>query len=338
MRKLASLQSIKHIRPIEGADNIEVVGVLGWECVSKKGEFKEGDACIYFEIDSLLPPEERYEFLRRSSYRADIDRFRLKTVRLRGQVSQGLALPVSLFPEARGMEVGSDLTEILKVEKWEPPIPAQIQGDARSFSWPISKTDEPRVQQDDEMHFLECLSGRPYYISLKLDGTSCTFIVDPRDGEYHVCGRNFSYKRASGHSFWQVSDKYAIEEGLRSLGGRYALQGEVIGPGIQKNRMGLKSVDFYAFNVVDVESGNKLHLNEALNVAETLGVKFVPILETGDRFSYSQEDLLEMAKGRYRDHFSEAKESEEREGIVVRSLCGLVSFKAINNEFLLREK
>lgn len=337
MRKLASLQRIKHVRPIDGADNIEVVGVLGWECVSKKGEFKEGDPCVYFEIDSLLPPEERYEFLRKSSYRADIDRFRLKTVRLRGQVSQGLALPASLFPEVDGVEVGSDLTDALKVEKWEPPIPAQIQGDARAFSWPISKTDETRVQQDDEMHFLECLKGQPYYISLKLDGTSCTFIVDPRDGEYHVCGRNYSYKRSGSHSFWQVSDRYAVEEGLRSLGCRFALQGEIVGPGIQGNRMGLKSVDFYAFNVVDVESGAKLHLHEALAVAEKLGVKFVPILEARDSFSYSQGELLEMARGKYKDHFPDAKASEDREGIVVRSLCGRVSFKAINNDFLLKE-
>lgn len=334
---MASLQRIKHVRPIKGADNIEVVGVLGWECVSKKGEFGEGDPCVYFEIDSLLPPEERYEFLRRSSYRADIDRFRLKTVRLRGQVSQGLALPLSLFPEAVGLEAGSDLTDLLNVEKWEPPIPAQIQGDARSFSWPISKTDEPRVQQDDEMHFLECLSGQPYYISLKLDGTSCTFIVDPRDGEYHVCGRNYSYKRSEGHSFWQVSDMYSVEEGLRAHEGRYALQGEIVGPGIQKNRMGLKSVDFYAFNVVDVPSGRKLHVDEALGVAERMGVKFVPILERGDSFRHSQGELLEMARGKYRDHFPDAKASEDREGIVVRSLCCRLSFKAINNDFLLKE-
>lgn len=338
MRKLASLQRIKHVRPIDGADNIEVVGILGWECVSKKGEFKEGDPCVYFEIDGLLPEEGRYEFLRGSSYRPDIKKFRLRTVKLRGQVSQGLALPLSLFPEAEGLEAGSDLTDLLKVEKWEPPIPAQIQGDARSFSWPISKTDEPRVQQDDEMHFLECLSGQPYYISLKLDGTSCTFIVDPRDGEYHVCGRNYSYKRSPGHSFWGVSDRYAMEEKLRGFDGRYALQGEIVGPGIQKNRMGLKSVDFYVFNVVEVESGARLHIDDAMSVAEKMGVNFVPVLERGDSFRHSQSQLLEMARGKYRDHFPGAKEWEDREGIVVRSLCGRVSFKAINNDFLLKEK
>lgn len=336
-RKLASLQRVKHVRPIEGADNIEVVGVLGWECVSKKGEFKDGDLCVYFEIDSLLPEEDRYEFLRKSSYKSEIGRFRLKTARLRGQISQGLAMPVAAFPEASALEVGSDLTETLGIEKWDPPIPAQIAGDARIFSWPISKTDEPRVQQDDDMHFLECLAGQPYYISLKLDGTSCTFIVSPDDGEFHVCGRNYSYKRASGHTFWQLADRYRIEEGLRSLERNLAVQGEVVGPGIQKNRMGLKGSDFYVFNVVDVDERRKLHIDEAIAVSDRLGVRFVPILERGDSFAYSQSDLLEMAKGKYRDHFPDAHPSEDREGIVVRSLCSTVSFKSINNDFLLKD-
>lgn len=162
MRKLASIQKIAHVRPIEGADKIEVVGVLGWECVSKKGEFREGDPCLYFEIDSLLPQEERYEFLRASSYRKDLGRFRLRTVRLRRQLSQGLAFPVSLFPEAAGLPEGSDLTDLLNVEKYEPPVPAQIQGDARGFSWPIAKTDEPRVQSEEGSALLGRLRGLPY--------------------------------------------------------------------------------------------------------------------------------------------------------------------------------
>lgn len=338
MRKLASIQKIKHVRPIEGADKIEVVGVLGWECVSKKGEFREGDPCVYFEIDCLLPVEPRYEFLRASSYRKDLDRFRLRTVRLRKQLSQGLALPVSLFPEADGLPEGSDLTDFLGVEKYEPPVPAQIQGDARSFSWPISKTDEVRIQQDEEYGFVAALTGRPYYITLKLDGTSCSYIVDPRDGEYHVCGRNYSYKRNPDHSFWQVSERYGLEEKLRGLRNvSLALQGEIVGPGIQKNRMGLATVDFYVFNVVDTLSGMRLPLDEALAVSDELGVPFVPILERGDCFEYSASDLLKIAKGKYRNHFPGAKKDQEREGIVVRSLCGSVSFKAINNDFLLKD-
>lgn len=334
-RKLASIQQIRHVRPIDGADNIEVVGVLGWECVAKKGEFQEGDPCVYFEIDSLLPEEPRYEFLMSSSYRKDLGRFRLRTARFRKQLSQGLALPLSMFPEVGSLPVGSDLTEILNVEKYEPPIPANIAGSARAFSWPLAKTDEPRIQQDEGL--MEPLVGKPYYMSLKLDGTSCTFVIDPNDGEYHVCGRNYSYVRAEGHSFWGVSDRYDIERSLRSLGGHLALQGEIVGPGIQNNKMGLGSVDFYVFNVVDLRNRRRLLLDDALSVCGIMGLNFVPILERGESFSYDVRQLLDRAKGKYREHFPGAKKDQEREGIVVRSMCGSVSFKAISNDFLLKD-
>lgn len=108
-----------------------------------------------------------------ASYKADLGRFKLRTVRLRRQLSQGLALPVGLFPEVFELPFGSDLTDILGIEQYEPPIPAQITGNTRTFRWPIPKTDEIRVQQDDEHRFLAALTGKPYAISLKLDGTSC---------------------------------------------------------------------------------------------------------------------------------------------------------------------
>jgi len=338
MRKLASLQTVKYVRPIPGADAIEAIGVLGWQCVAKKGEFREGDACVYFEIDSLLPEQPRYEFLRQSSFKPDLGRFKLRTVRLRKQLSQGLALPVGLFPEAAGLPIGSDLTAILGVEQYEPPIPTFIAGDTRTFRWSIPKTDEIRVQQDDEHSFLAALAGKPYFISLKLDGTSCTFIIDPKSGEFHACGRNYSYKQTPEHAFWKVNERYRIQAGLEALGGALALQGEIAGPGIQCNRLGLKDVDYFVFTVVNTATRTRLPLDEAQAAAAALGVPFVPVLERGASFSYSLADLLEKAKGRYRDHFPGAKEAQEREGIVVRSLCGSISFKAINNDFLLAEQ
>jgi RNA ligase (TIGR02306 family) len=338
VRKLASVQKVKFVRPIDGADAIECVGVLGWECVSKKGEFSEGDECVYFEIDSLLPDRPVFQFLRKACWKEDLGRYRLRTVRLRGQISQGLALPVGLFPELAGSEVGFDATEILGVEKYEPPVPAQIQGDARSFSWPIEKTDETRVQQDDECGFISLLTGNPYYISLKIDGTSSSFMVS--DGEYHVCGRNYSYKRSDDHSFWKISERYGIEARLRDhalrTGQRLAIQGEIAGPGIQKNPLGLKFPDLFVFNVVDMDAG-RLHLDAALRIVAEFGLNFVPILERGESFCLSQSELLELAKGKYADHFPSAKLGQDREGIVIRSLCGKISFKAINNDFLLKE-
>jgi RNA ligase (TIGR02306 family) len=337
MRKLASIQTIKFVRPIPNADAIDCVGVLGWECVCKKGEFQNDDKCVYFEIDSLLPELEVFEFLRKSCYRKDLNKFRLKSVKLRQQLSQGLALPLNLFPDLYHLEVGTDVTDLLNVEKYEPPIPAQIQGDAKKFVWPIAKTDEVRVQTDEGLALVSSLVGNPYYVSLKLDGTSCSFIIDPSDNEFHVCGRNYSYKNKPNHSFWIINERYQLEERLRSIGGNLALQGECVGPGIQQNKLGLSSIDYYIFNIVDTSNRKRLSLEDSLSVAKELKMNFVPILEKGDSFNYNMEQLLEKAKGKYREHFENAKQHQEREGIVIRSLCGSVSFKAINNEFLLQE-
>lgn len=337
MRKLASIQIIKNISPIPNADAIEVVSVLGWECVSKKGEFQTGDRCVYFEIDSLLPEIPVFEFLRKSCFRQDLKKFRLKTIKLRKQISQGLALPISLFPDLQNLETGTDVTDILGVEKYEPSIPAQIQGDAKRFTWPISKTDELRIQSDEGIVLVSSLIGRPYYLTLKLDGTSCSFIIDPEDNEFHVCGRNYSYKQKPNHSFWVINERYGVEEKLRSIGGKIALQGECVGPGIQQNKLGLPKIDYYIFNIVDTSTRKRLSLQDSQDLAKELKMNFVPVLEQGDCFDYTPQQLLEKAKGKYRENFESAKVFQDREGIVVRSKCNSISFKVINNEFLLKE-
>ena len=126
MRELATIQQLKAILPIESADAIELAQVMGWQCVVKRGEFKAGDLGIYFEIDSFLPVEERYEFLRKSCYRSNEhvgEGFRIKTMRFRGELSQGLFLPVADFPHIaeQNLDVRTDVTEQLGVKKWEIP-------------------------------------------------------------------------------------------------------------------------------------------------------------------------------------------------------------------------
>ena len=340
MRKLASIQTVKYVKPIPDADSIETVGVLGWEVVSKKGEFKPGDTCLFIEIDSLLPEIAEFEFLRKSCWNDNLKKYRLKSCKLKKQLSQGLALPTSVFPILAGLTAGADVTDLLGIEKYDPPIPTSISGDAKKFIWPISKTDETRVQLDDEYGFIERLTGQPYYIILKLDGTSSTFLIDPKDETYHVCGRNYSYKESEHHKFWVLSRKYNIEQGLRNLwnkGLKIALQGEVCGPGIQKNPLGLSDHDLFVFNVVDLIKNEKLCLEQSLMITQMLGLKFVPIVDNGSSFGYTKDELLERAKGKYIHHFNSAKPSQDREGIVIRSICGEISFKAINNDFLLKE-
>ena len=162
-RKLATIRKVADVEPIPGADSIECLTVDGWKLVSGKDNFKVGDLCIYFEIDSFLPVREEFEFLRKNGFKSTKnlgDGFRLKTIRLRGQISQGLSLPLADFfsQDKKGwyyisegenlyIDEGSDVTEYLGVKKYEKPIPANMMGRAKgNFPIFIHKTDQERLQ------------------------------------------------------------------------------------------------------------------------------------------------------------------------------------------------
>ncbi|MCL1835296.1 MAG: 2'-5' RNA ligase [Oscillospiraceae bacterium] len=343
MRNLASIQEIASVKPIEGADAIELVIIKGWQCVSKKGEFAGGDKCVYFEVDSYLPLEERYEFLRRTSYRNNEfmgEGLRIKTITMRGEISQGLALPLAAFPEISETAAGADVTEQLGVRKWEVPEVVGSSGieiGEKPFSIPT--TDETRLQSMTE--FLEAFAGKPYYISTKMDGTSCSLYT--KDGAVGVCGRNKEYKEdTESCAMWAWVYKKGLKEKLASLGENIALQGEFCGHGIQKNRLKLLEPNLYIFDIVRLEENGsrpKLGLKEAQGYCERLGLDMVPIEETGESFSYTLEELLEKARGKYQSGM-------DKEGIVVRTqefahnseLQHKMSFKVLNNDFLKKEK
>lgn len=345
MRKLASLQRIKNLEPIEGADAIEKATILGWNVVVKKGEFNIGDFCVYFEIDSLLPDEPQYEFLKKSSWNSRYNKIRLKSIKLRGVVSQGLALPLSSFKGINWsiLNEGDDLTELLGVEKYEPPIPASLGGSAKKFTWPIPKTDEERVQSNPD-EYLNAIKGKPYYITVKLDGTSASYILCKNDDgeiQFHVCSRNYSLKYKEDNTLWQIAIKHDIERKLKeyhiATGNMLAIQGEICGPGIQKNRLNLSDHELFVFNVYNVETKEKLSFDSMSIVDTYFALPRVPLLEQGDVFPYSTVDeLLELSRGKYKEHFESAPAKQDREGIVIRSKDQSVSFKAINNDFLLK--
>jgi len=183
-RKLATVRKVLDIRPIEGADAIELAIIGGWQCVVKKGDFKVGDLGVYFEIDSFLPIEPKYEFLRKSSYRqlpTGEEGFRLRTVRLRGALSQGLLLPLGEFTD---LPVDTyDLTSFLKVTKYEPPMPACLAGDAAgSFPSDIPKTDAERIQNLAD--YFEQYKEAEFEVTEKLDGCLAGFTkIKTSDGE-----------------------------------------------------------------------------------------------------------------------------------------------------------
>ena len=244
-RKLATVRIINDIQPIDGADMIELAIVDGWKVVvAKNVVHKVGDMVIYCEIDSFLPVKEEFEFLRKSSYKkmGDQEGFRLKTIKLRGQVSQGLILPIHVLPLLEMVHEGQDVTEMLGIVKYEPPIPAELAGKVKglfpSFIW---KTDEERVQNlasEYELYKTKNKDGMKFYVTEKLDGSSATYYFN--NNEFGVCSRNLELLETEGNTFWKVARELDIENKLRNLGYNICIQGELIGEGIQGNPYRIK--------------------------------------------------------------------------------------------------
>jgi len=329
-RKLVSIQVVETVAPIEGADQIEQARVMGWTVVVKKGEFRPGDRCVFFEIDSVLPGSAPWaEFMRPRG-------FRVRTLKLRGVLSQGLALPTSIL-DGDVPDVGVDIRDRIGVTKYEPILP-----DTREVAGPfpalVPKTDEIRLQS--ALGVLDELRGREFYVSTKLDGTSATFFRAP-DGEFVACSRNWALAPGP-NPVWRVAKRYELAERLPP---GIAVQGELCGPGIQKNRLGLAEVDVFVFGVYDARAGRHLDLAELVAFCREHGLRTVPIErewrgEEALGFEHTLERWLEAARGLY------AGTKNRKEGIVVRPLVeapsatlgGRLSFKVINNDFLLKDE
>ena len=339
-RKLASIQYVHHITPIEGADRIECVHVLGWQCVANKGQFSVGDHCVYMEVDSFLPVCERFEFLRSSSYKNNEilgEGFRLKTQKFRGQISQGLVQPLSILPKGN-YELGDDVTDLLGIKKWEVEERVTNSGTViADFPSGIPKTDELRVQSYPEL-IDEFKQVKGYYISTKMDGTSVTMYW--KDGHFGVCGRNFEYADDDKCAMWVYAHAHGIPEKIAESGlDNIAIQGEFCGAGIQKNRLKLVRPEWYVFTMLDMETRRRLPLDRMKEICQQLGLTTVPIEEEKDKFEYDSVDvLIERAKGKYTSGMN-------KEGIVIRPISpvysetiqGPLSMKVLNNDYLLKE-
>lgn len=382
-RKLASVQRIKAIKPIEGADKIEIVQVLNWDCVAKKGEYQVGDAVIYFEIDSLLPDIPMLEWLKGSSWSQKLNKYKISTHKFRGQISQGLVMLITQLGELleqikperynslpswmymeNGFNIedwidldgkftleGVDLTEILNIEKYEPPVYNGPLGETINHEWYVPKTDEERIQVCADNVLPEYIGKTDWYASIKLDGTSCT--AGLFEDAFLIGGRNQWYK--DENMYTTTVRKYGdIEKHLRDyqkLTGKYIVfQGELCGPGIQSNKLGLKEKEWYIFNVFVSDTGKmdsyeKVDLLRMLNFCDDFGLNHVPIIENDYKFSfdgYSNNDeivngLLSYVDNiKYRTYFEDASPSQIAEGIVVRKHDMTNSFKVVSNKFLLK--
>jgi len=353
-RALATIRRIEEILPIEGADNIDKARVDGWWVVVKKGEFAVGDLVIYCEIDSWLPQSLAPFLCKDYKEYNGVPGARLKTVRLRGQISQGLLLPVQTsYPDglpygkgvvtsANGTEMfvneGDDVTDLLGVQKWEAPISAQLAGQVKGgFPSFIRKTDQERIQNLrknlDQWHEEDTV----WEITEKLDGTSFTAFIN--DGEFGVCSRNLHLREDDTNTYWRVARELNLEERMRALNSNFAIQGEIVGEGIQKNRYNLKGQHLFVFAVFDINEYQYLDPAARKVVVEVfLKLQQIPMLSKlhmrrGSEYApWSVDQLLLMAEGK-----SVLNAKTEREGLVFNRYGDVrESFKAISNKFLMK--
>lgn len=331
-RKLASIQRIDKLEPIPGADRIEKATVMGWSVVVQKGLHEEGDLCVFCEIDSVLPSTAEWaQFM-------EPRKFRVKTAKLRKCLSQGLCFPLFDMPELDPSchEVGDDVSEQLGIIKYEPPVPSdEISG---PFPGEIPKTDEIRLQS--ALGVLDEIRTRPFYVTVKLDGSSGTFYK--KDGELIVCSRNWALKEG-GNPHWRVAERYDLAEKLED---GFCIQGEVCGPGIQRNRLGLEEPDLFVFDVYSAHLGAYLRYDQLVLFCHNNGLKTVPYefeVESDEleEFPFTLDNFIELAKGKYDGT------DRRREGIVIRPVIEArsealggdrLSFKVINNDFLLKDE
>lgn len=342
MRKMATIRTITDIQPIDGADNIDVAIVDGWKVVVKKGEFNIGDDIVYLEIDSWVP-ESIAPFLVKPGHIVDtyknVAGVKLRTVKLRGQISQGLILPVSVCNGYRPSDGSNDVSEYLNIQKWETTIPAQLSGDPKgNFPSRIPKTDQDRAQNKLKEIRDAYEKGIRFEVTEKLDGSSMTVYLmhnDVSDWEFGVCSRNLNLKNIDGNTYWDVAKKYNLEGLMYKLGMlNMAIQGELVGPGIQGNPYKLNEHKFYMFDIYDIKAGRYLSYTSRSIYHKVFGdsVPVIDVVGKTTKPAYCNiDELLQYAEGK-----SALNPNVEREGLVFKS--DKLSFKVVSNKYLLKNK
>lgn len=338
MRKLATIRTIDELRPIEGADAIEAAVVGGWTCVVKKGEYRVGDRAVYCEIDSWIPTELA-PFLSKGKEPREFEGIkgeRLRTIKLRGQLSQGLLLNLDqAIPQTNSFIEGDDVSELLGIIKWEKPMNAQLAGMARgNFPSLIPKTDQERAQNLKKEIGSTAAAGLHFEITEKLEGSSMT--VYQIKGEFGVCSRNLDLKETEGNAFWAAARRDDIEAKMKAVDEHwdFAIQGELIGPGIQGNIYKLTETMFCVFDVYNVQEGGYLDPDARRALIARMGLTHVPVLLIDKDLGVgSVDEILQWAEGP-----SKLNDKQEREGIVFKEANGGMSFKAISNSYLINQE
>lgn len=337
-RVMARVVRVDEIKPIEGADQIEIAQIGGWKVVVKKGEYTAGSLAVYCEIDSFIPHAIAPFLTKPGQFPKvynEVEGQRLRTIKLRGQISQGLLLPMSIRG-SDGLVVGAlftegdDVTEFLGVQKWEPPQEFRAANTKGNFPYFIPKTDCERVQNlshqvqqwvEDEVVFQK---------SEKLDGSSMTVFY--KDGEVGCCSRNLELKDDGTSTFWETAKSEKLVEKLISLGKNIALQGELLGGQIQGNSYKITGFKFFLYDIYDIDKQEYLRPEVVEQFAAMHGISHVPVI---GYVTLPKEDTIQAllldADGK-----SAVGCNPKREGFVYKSTKDTsISVKCISNNWLL---
>lgn len=367
MRKLATIQKIKSLTPIEGKDRIVLASFegIGFKTIVDKS-FSVGELVVYCEVDSLLPPKPEFENLRARCWNEKWQGHRIKAMKMGQGISEGICFKLDILGEhcKTHSEEGLDVTECLGVRKYDPELQEEqsliskkkygkimrmlfripflkklLLPKKQKGGWPefISKTDETRVQVLP--YVFEKYKGMIFYITEKLDGQSATFGLCKK--EFYVCSRNARlFKRQEGNKYWETAKKFDIENKLRQYkkdtGHDIYIQGEQCGPAIQANKLKFNELRLFVFNVYDITEKRYFGFRELSDFCKEYGFQMVPVIELKEFNWNSVEELVEYARGN--SVFTDVP----REGIVLRPVTprppdegesNTCSFKVINDQF-----
>lgn len=334
-RKLAVVKRIDKLESIPDAEFIELAHVGGWKVVVKKGEHKEGSLVVYCEIDGFIPTALA-PFLTKvghspKEYNGVLGE-RLKTVKLRGQISQGLILPTTVIPDNDldwEEPEGIDVTELLGIQKYEIPEYAgkclEAKGNFPSF---LKKTDQERVQ--NIKRDIQDNKGDSFEVTVKRDGSSCTIFV--KDAVNGVCSRNIELKDIEGNAFWDIAKANNIHEKLRLTGRNLAAQGELLAANIQGGYEKVNKPEWHCFNIWDIDKQEYLLPKERRQICADVGIPHIAVVDENFILDHSCDELLKLAEG------EGVNPGVRREGLVFKSNTSQFSFKAVSNEYLIKQK
>lgn len=355
MRKLVTIRKVNEIKEHPNADLLELAVIDGWQCVVKKGEFKADESIIFFEIDSVLPVKEEFEFLRKSSYikkdwLPNGEGFRLKTVKLRKEISQGLI--IKLPDELQNSSHDLDYSEFFGVIKYDPPMNLTGFGIPRgSFPSFIPKTDQERIQNISINQIKNSIeSNESFEVTQKYDGSSITVFnildnskfIDEKYSGIGICSRNIYLKMDENEDnrYISVARKLNLDTATKKLSEYLncdiAVQGELCGVGIQNNHHGLSNYNIFVFDIFDITNQTYFNPNSRMELFNKL-VDFgflgshVDIIHNNYMLpSSDRNDIIKLSEYKLPN-------GNENEGLVYKSYYRNFSFKVISNNFLLKE-